>query len=376
MDSAKKKLPFVRVAAHPTTPTLVFCYGNNLQVFSVASGKFVHSCAAHSDLVRVACFRGDGKHLATAGDDRVLKLWDTSTWNCLGEATTPKKVTAVVFHEEKIFFADRFGDVSSINIASLTSADCQFSLGHTSYITDMVLSRDHKYLLTADRDYKIRVSSFPQTFCIHSFCLGHTSFVTRLLLPHLTIAANAVISGSADGTLRLWNMETGLCLASLVVDNRPAPVTPVACCSVRGVFGVLKKGLPEVNIYSIEEQAEIRFLPLQVLETSWQPIDATFDSKGQLWVVGGSAPLVQTFVYDQESSSYVRSLPPPSLNADGSENVSAEKIDEVLFEYSMDHPRLSGSKHPRDQGPEEAGPKVNKKVYVGGSNEQPQPASV
>ena len=30
-----------------------------------------------------------------------------------------------------------------------------------------------RYVLTADRDEKIRVSHFPQTFNIHGFCLGH-----------------------------------------------------------------------------------------------------------------------------------------------------------------------------------------------------------
>lgn len=50
-------------------------------------------------------------------------------------------------------------------------------LGHTSLLTSFLLTPDGKYIVTADRDEHIRVSWFPQGFCIESFCLGHTQWV-------------------------------------------------------------------------------------------------------------------------------------------------------------------------------------------------------
>lgn len=47
-------------------------------------------------------------------------------------------------------------------------------VGHVSMVTDMVLSADDKYVITADRDEHIRVSRFPNGYNIESFCLGHT----------------------------------------------------------------------------------------------------------------------------------------------------------------------------------------------------------
>lgn len=47
-------------------------------------------------------------------------------------------------------------------------------LGHTSLLTSFLLTPDGKYIITADRDEHIRVSWYPQGFCIESFCLGHT----------------------------------------------------------------------------------------------------------------------------------------------------------------------------------------------------------
>jgi tRNA (guanine-N(7)-)-methyltransferase subunit TRM82 len=40
-----------------------------------------------------------------------------------------------------------------------------------------VLSSDEKYLISCDRDEKIRVSHFPNAFDIEAYCLGHTEWV-------------------------------------------------------------------------------------------------------------------------------------------------------------------------------------------------------
>lgn len=39
-----------------------------------------------------------------------------------------------------------------------------------------ILSPDNKFILTSDRDEKIRVSHFPLSDDIQAFCLGHTEY--------------------------------------------------------------------------------------------------------------------------------------------------------------------------------------------------------
>ena len=50
------------------------------------------------------------------------------------------------------------------------------------------------------------VCHFPQTFNIQSICVGHTEFVSCITTIH-----NQLLSGSADGMIRLFNVETGEC---------------------------------------------------------------------------------------------------------------------------------------------------------------------
>lgn len=40
-------------------------------------------------------------------------------------------------------------------------------------LTDILLSSDEKYVLTSDRDEKIRVTHYPKTYIIKNYCLGH-----------------------------------------------------------------------------------------------------------------------------------------------------------------------------------------------------------
>ena len=59
-------------------------------------------------------------------------------------------------------------------------------------VLNQVLSHDDKYIITSERDEKIRVSCNPNAYNIHSYCLGHTEFVTSLNFIH----NNLLLSGS------------------------------------------------------------------------------------------------------------------------------------------------------------------------------------
>eukprot|EP01138_Halocafeteria_seosinensis_P005733 gb/GECG01005861.1/.p1 GENE.gb/GECG01005861.1/~~gb/GECG01005861.1/.p1 ORF type:complete len:391 (+),score=43.33 gb/GECG01005861.1/:1-1173(+) len=99
------------------------------------------------------------------------------------------------------------GEVTAYPLEDISSKDRKL-LGHTSsMIMDMVVSPKRSHIITADKDQKIRVSRFPTSEIIESFCLGHTAFLNQVLV--LQNADNLLVSGGADGTLRLWNWQTG-----------------------------------------------------------------------------------------------------------------------------------------------------------------------
>jgi tRNA (guanine-N(7)-)-methyltransferase subunit TRM82 len=71
--------------------------------------------------------------------------------------------------------------------------------------------RKQQLILTSDRDEKIRVSRFPESFCIEGFLLGHTAFVSSVApLPtsSLILGKNICVSVGGDCTIRLWDYVT------------------------------------------------------------------------------------------------------------------------------------------------------------------------
>jgi tRNA (guanine-N(7)-)-methyltransferase subunit TRM82 len=95
-----------------------------------------------------------------------------------------KKVTSLlVTNDEMVVYADKFGHVYKFELEPFLSGSRYlkaeehiFVMGHCSTITDMTLSPDERYLITADRDERVRVSHWPNAYNIHTFCLGHTEY--------------------------------------------------------------------------------------------------------------------------------------------------------------------------------------------------------
>jgi len=183
--------------------------------------------------VRCAAIDAEYTHLATAGDDKQLKVWAIDGLRLLSERCAPvpfpcSSLTNNTYHAQRAsektntdrvhaFGSDdrRGGQVwrhlqvrvpsARISFPILcsylpsypltplltptpvpsqnTDADTLAShenpsagtliLGHTSLLTAFLLSPDETHIITADRDEHIRVSWFPQGYTIESFCLGH-----------------------------------------------------------------------------------------------------------------------------------------------------------------------------------------------------------
>lgn len=87
------------------------------------------------------------------------------------------------------------------------SGECRFLLGNLFTFSDVKFITNPKtseilYILTADRDEKIRVPNYPSTFSIKRYCFGHKALIRRLI----TVDDKQLISIDHSGDAYLWNL--------------------------------------------------------------------------------------------------------------------------------------------------------------------------
>ncbi|KAF9115309.1 tRNA (guanine-N(7)-)-methyltransferase non-catalytic subunit trm82 [Mortierella sp. AM989] len=329
-------LPFSHIIRHPTKDIIVLSFGEHLQAVETKNGVIVASTveleerdsnglspqpitntpdAAQENKARVQvlAFSPDGAFLATAADDKVMKIWDTESWRCLGTRTLVRRSNALEFSNDgsHVITADKFGDVYNMvrdlpdavaptKATESTENDVEDEeegeqpiLGHVSMATDLALTKDNKYIITSDRDEHIRVSQYPKGHNIETYCLGHTSFVTTIkVLPGGS--QKYLISGAGDATIRVWEFLKGLEVHTFNI--REALSMPPAEADAEEDVTVFSFAICESKKHiAVVIENESRLLILQwnedvtevelhkIIELGGKPLSAEYDRSGNLW---------------------------------------------------------------------------------------------
>ncbi|ORY73041.1 tricorn protease domain 2-containing protein [Neocallimastix californiae] len=157
------KVPYHIIKHSNNCIALVF--NNKIKIKNLSTNETIElkQDEINNSKVRSIAFNNDASVLAVASDDKKLKFWDVKTGVCLSIKNTPKKVNSIVFEKngKRILIADGFGDVYRYTVDNSVE-EGELMLGHVSMLTDILLSNDEKYVLTSDRDEKIRVTHYPK----------------------------------------------------------------------------------------------------------------------------------------------------------------------------------------------------------------------
>src|SRR5207302_411794 len=153
----------------------------------------------HAALVHAVAVSPDGKTLATAGFDNLVKLWELAPDGSLKEAKTLKghtgPVYAIAFHPEGEVLASASLD-KTIRVWNPADGKTTHELkGHTDIVDTVGFRPDGKPLAFAGAAQKeLKVLK------------GHDLPVTAV-----TFAgdANTLVSVSMDRTIRVWDVATG-----------------------------------------------------------------------------------------------------------------------------------------------------------------------
>ncbi|KAI4471405.1 wd40 repeat protein 4 [Holotrichia oblita] len=149
-----------------------------------------------------ASYSKTGEYFAVSAGKQVLVY--KRDLSVLKTFTLQRSASKIRFtQEDNILVADKTGDAYMCKTFENDKDNVCLLLGHLSMLLDILLT-DDKFIITCDRDEKIRVSCYPNCYNIMSYCLGHTEFVTNI-----EVVNGYLISASGDGTIRFWNLLSG-----------------------------------------------------------------------------------------------------------------------------------------------------------------------
>ncbi|KAF8660438.1 hypothetical protein HU200_058023 [Digitaria exilis] len=204
------------------------------------TGMFMtQELAAHSGSVWCINFSLDGRYLATAGEDRVIHVWEVSEGerkgDLLGEASVAKEnggacspFLAVVGNDspeiaalsltcadggyvEKKRRPRKQSNRKSVGSDHLVVPECVFGfrdkpvcslLGHAADVLDLSWSKS-QYLISSSMDKTVKLWDITTSTCLKTF--SHTDYVTCIQFN--PVDDNFFISGSLDEKVRIWNVR-------------------------------------------------------------------------------------------------------------------------------------------------------------------------
>jgi WD40 repeat protein len=185
---------------------LVAGHGNKISLYNLNFKKFEKTIKAHEYRVNSLFLAKTGKYLASAGQDKILKLWFMNELTLFKQFDLKIDITSICFSIDgsAIIVGCEDKTLKRVTISKEEVSDFQ---SHTESVTCIKGTPENQFIITGGNDNDIRIWSLKDRVSI-AVLHGHSDWVTSLFV----IPNNKyLISGGSDKIVRIWNLKSYKC---------------------------------------------------------------------------------------------------------------------------------------------------------------------
>ena len=165
----------------------------------------------HSNSVNSVAFSHDSTRLASASDDRTVKIWDATSGECLQTLEGHRgPVRSVAFSHDSTRLASASYD-RTIRIWGASSGESLHTLeGHSDPVNSVAFSHDSARLASASGDKTVKIWDASNGECLQTL-EGHSGSVNSVTFSH----DSTRLASSYGSTIKIWDSSNSECLQTL-----------------------------------------------------------------------------------------------------------------------------------------------------------------
>ena len=161
----------------------------------------------------------DGKRALSCNGGDVIEEWDLNNGTCINTISIKDVANFSVSDDWRTIITISKGFTKCINIIDIASGECikKFDAGLSAEIS---ANGDYALVVGDESDddrNNIQIWNIKRREC-ENICKGHTKYVIPMAL---SVSGSRILSGSIDGTIRVWDLKNACCL-HILNDHRDA----------------------------------------------------------------------------------------------------------------------------------------------------------
>lgn len=212
----------VSVAFHPTGDLFATGDGNgDVHLWRTSDGQRLAIYQGHANWIRSLAFTPNGNILASSGDDLTINFWDLHTGRQIPARGLDKRgFRRICFSRDgqKLFTGGHDYNVRIYHFQIHSDAQNQAIevdlrrelVGHTHWVFSVALSPDESQLATASADSTVRIWDLKTGVCLH--VLSHQHWVIRTVFS--PDGRRLIVSGMS-ATIYVWDLSSGKLIQTL-----------------------------------------------------------------------------------------------------------------------------------------------------------------